>query len=251
MVGTVLCFHHSCDTPVKERDNANNDPRKSEIPIEIRSYEGKIDSLRRQIDDDQQALRELRLTADAQNEIAVLKEQVAKDMEALRESLDDQNYDFERFNLSKPEFPSDQSDKRGEQLILTMESLSAAVTEKYDDELLSLEKGASDVALKDRALSEKAALLAHSKQLLATNRAKLDALSGENGTMKVYDRVVSTMRRFAAESGIITDFDEKDPSTVLVFLDAQLEDLVDIGGDAMTDVVPKLLKRLKKMVRPV
>lgn len=35
----------------KDRDNANDDPRRSEIPIEVRSLEAKIDKLTRQCDD--------------------------------------------------------------------------------------------------------------------------------------------------------------------------------------------------------
>ena len=129
-----------------------------------------------------------------------------------------------------------------------MESLSAAVTEKFDDEVRNLERAVAEIAAKERTVSENAAMLTHNKQMLASNRARIDALSGDNGSIKVYDRVVSTMRRYAAEAGIVTDFDEKDPQSVLSFLDVQLEDLVDMGGDSMTEVAPKVLKRLKKMV---
>ena len=243
-----LLFSNFIPSLVKERDSANSDPRKSEIPIEIRSYEDKIDKLRRQIEDDQQTLRELRLSADSHNEISVLQEQVAKQVEALQESIDDQKYDLERFRIPRPEFPTAGGDKRGENLVIAVENLSAAVTEKFDEEVRSLENVAINVTSKERAVSEKSALLTHNRQTLLSSRARIDALTGDDGSVRKYQRVVSTMRRYAAEAEIATNFDENEPQTVLSFLDAQLEDLVDIGGDSMIDVAPKILKRLKKMV---
>ena len=205
--------------------------------------------MKRQIDDDQQALRDLRLSADSQNEISVLKEQVVKEVEGLHESTEDQKYDLERFHVPTPQFPAEGDDNKGEHLVIAMENLSSAVTEKFDDEVQELEKATNDVAAKERAVSEKSALLTHNKQTLSSTRARLDSLTGEDGSITRYQRVVSTMRRFASEAGIVTDFDEKDSQSVVAFLDAQLEDLVDMGGDSMTEVAPKVLKRLKKMVR--
>jgi DNA repair protein RAD50 len=67
-----------------ERDVANSDPRRTEIPTEIRSLEEKIDKFKREIDDDQIALNDLRHSAEAQNAIAVLREQSTKELEMLQ-----------------------------------------------------------------------------------------------------------------------------------------------------------------------
>lgn len=62
-----------------QRDEANTDPRREEIPTEIRRLEEKVDSIKRQIEDDRIALDNLRLCADAENQISMLREQCTKD----------------------------------------------------------------------------------------------------------------------------------------------------------------------------
>ena len=61
-----------------DRETANSDPRRNQIPIEIRSHEDKIDRLNREIQDDQDSLKLLRDSAEAQNSIHLLQEQCNK-----------------------------------------------------------------------------------------------------------------------------------------------------------------------------
>jgi hypothetical protein len=76
----------------------------------------------------------------------------------------------------------------------------------------------------------------------------VDALTGEDGSVTTYKRVVAAIRQFASGNQIVTNFDEKNPQTLLAFLDEQLEELVVMGGDAMADLGPAVVKRLKQMV---
>lgn len=231
----------------KDRDKANNDPRKNEIPIEIRSYEDKIDKLKRSIDDDTQALRDLRLNADSENEINVLKEQVAKDMEALQELVTEQNFDLDRFKLTAPQIPI-ANDDHGEELVIAMEKLSSEAVDQFDNEMRQLEKATKDVTTSERTVSEKSALLTHNKQSLSSTRARIDALTGDEGSVSTYQRVISAIRQYANGAGIVTEFDEKDPQTVVSFLTEQLEELDEMTDDAV-EVGRKLIKKLKMMVR--
>jgi hypothetical protein len=194
-------------------------------------------------------LRELRLNADAQNEVIVLREQVVKEAEALSESIDDQGYDFDRYNISKPVVPAENDDKRGESLVITMENLSISVSEKLEDRSRVLEEISTDIGSKERVVSEKSALLTHKRQALASHRTRVDVLNGDDGAIKKYDRVLLAMRKYASEIGIVSDFDEKDPQSVLSFLDAQLDDLLDAAGDANPELAVKVVKRMKKLVR--
>jgi len=233
----------------KQREDANSDPRKSEIPIELRSYADKIDKLQRSIEEDAAVLQDLQLNATSQNEVSLLKKQIAQEIEGLRESIEDQDFEFSRFKVVAPQFPDEGDDNRGEDLLIAIENLSQVVTEKFGEGMEQLDKSLSNVSVKDRAISEKTALLKHSKQALSANRARVNSLCGEDGSVTTYQRVVAAIRQFADGAGIVTNFDEQDPQTLIAFLDAQLEDLVDMGGDAMAEVGPAVIKRLKNLAR--
>ena len=56
----------------------------------MRSCEQKIDLLKREIEDDEMALKDLRRSAESQNSVAVLLEQCTKDFEILQESIQEQ-----------------------------------------------------------------------------------------------------------------------------------------------------------------
>jgi DNA repair protein RAD50 len=241
-----LCF--SPHVLAKQRDDANNDPRKSEIPIEIRSCEDKLHKLGVAIEDDAMLLRELQATAAGQNEISVLKEQVTKEVEALQESIEDEDFQLSQFKVKAPAFSSEAEDERGEETQVALEKLSSEVNEKLDDGIDQLDKLVDEVSVKERAVSEKMALLNHNKQALASTQAKVDALTAEDGSVTTYKRVVAAIRQFASGNQIDANFDEKDPQTLLSFLDEQLEELVVMGGDAMADVGPAVVKRLKQLV---
>jgi len=126
--------------------------------------------------------------------------------------------------------------------------LSNTAAERYQEEVERFEKISNDVTTKERSASEKSALLAHNKHSLSSTRARLDALTGEDGSVTTYQRVVAAIRQYAQGAGIVTEFDEKDPQSVVAFLDERLEEVDEIPDDSV-DVARKLIKRLKMMVR--
>jgi DNA repair protein RAD50 len=236
----------------KERDEANADPRRTEIPTEIRSMEEKIDKYKREIEDDQIALRDLRHSAAAQNAIAVLREQCVKDLETLQEQLQEQSYVMQKFNISSPpELPGARGgDENGEELATAIESTVDSVTSKHESANLELTKVTADMNRIQRLVSEKSALLSHDQQTLAAKKARLNQLGGANGSIDKVRRVVQAVREYQQSIGITTpNLDESQPQELLAYLESRLEEEeADSTEGIQPQVIKKVITRLKKQV---
>ena len=68
----------------KIRDDLNNDPRRKEIPKEIKSKEDEISKIDSQIAEDKSLLIDLRQCAETLNSISIFERQIRKDMEQAR-----------------------------------------------------------------------------------------------------------------------------------------------------------------------
>ena len=241
---------HSCIA--QRRDEANNDPRKTEIPLEIRSLDEKIYKLKRVIDDDQQVLRDLRQSADAQNEIFVLKDQCVKDIENLRDIIRENSFDFQKYVIPTPDpVQVSKDDESGNALVEAMEKLASRVSEKFDDARNKLLTITDEVASKQRIVTQKKALLSHNQQTFESLTVKIRVLNGENGSYGKYQRIVRTVKRFELENGVSTTIEESNPQIAVNHITAKLERIDENTLEGLTgDVLYKLFKQIKKMVRP-
>lgn len=93
---------HQAEKYAKIRDDCNNDPRREEIPNEIKSNEEKVSRLNSLIDDDKSILKDLRQCAETLNSISIFERQIRKDMELIEEVKSDME---ERDFLSKYSIP--------------------------------------------------------------------------------------------------------------------------------------------------
>jgi DNA repair protein RAD50 len=228
----------------------NNDPRRNDIPVEIRLEEDKIDKLKRHIEDDRMTLDTLRHSAEAQNTISVLKNQCTKDLESLQESMREHSYELQKYNLQPAGLlpGADGGDANGDQLIALVGTLGDEVKDKYDaaDTELSRVQEALDRA--HQTVSEKTFLLKSRQQSAATLRAKLDAIKGSNSPLAKVSAVVDELREHNTDAVLNLPVD--DPREILKYLDEQLQEIEEndpssIGTPA---VVRKVLIRLKKLV---
>lgn len=235
----------------QRRDEANNDPRKTEIPIEIRSIEEKLDNLRRVIEDDQQVLRDLRHCSDAQNEIVVLNDQTTKDVENLRDAMREHSFDFQKYVIQTPDpVRIAEDDVNGDLLVDAMEKLATQVSKKFDEVSDKLSTTTNDVAAKQQIVSQKSAMLSHNRQSFESLSAKLASMNGENGCYGKYLRIVRTVKRFEMENGVATTIDDTDPQRAVNHITAQLEKLDENSVEGLTgDILYKVFKQIKKMVR--
>ena len=239
----------------KERDEVNADPRRTEIPTEIRSLEEKIDKLKRDIEDDQIALRDLRHCAEAQNAIVVLREQSTKDLEALQESLQEQSFVLQKFNMASPQdLPGAHGgDDAGDELTHVIDTLVDQVSSKYESANFELSKATEDMNQVQRVVSEKSALLSHDQQSLASKKARLTQLEAKNGSIDKVRRVVEELRQYETNNGISTThqtLDESKPEELMSYLESRLEEVDAESTDGIQpQLIKKVITRLKKQVR--
>jgi DNA repair protein RAD50 len=238
-------------TVAKERDIATSDPRRNDIPIEIRQLEEKIDSIKRRLEDDKIELDSLRHSAEAQNAISVLQEQCSKDLESLEESMREQSFVLQKYNLhSTAKLPRSGDDNDGDQIVQVFESIQDSVRDKYGSMSLELSRATDDVARTQHQVSEKSAILASSRQTLASLRSKLDYLGGENGSVAKVRQVAEELRRHEAAIGFQTQVSENDPRELVSYLEQRLKKVEeDAPAGEAPEMARKLLKKLKKMVR--
>ena len=232
----------------KQRDQATNDKDLKEIPAQIRAKEAQIDMLKREIEDDNLALRELRQTTDAQNSITVLKEQAVSELESLNEAFKDNSFLFNKLNLTAPTLP-DETDDRGDDILDVVEAFSTSINDKNETLQQQLNTAKDDLASKERAVSEKSALLAHTKSNLASLRNKLDSLGGENGPVSKFQRAVAAIRQYEQNTGTTPVLEGNDPQQVMTHISARLEEIEKASSATIQpEMLGNLLGQLYKMV---
>lgn len=239
----MLCF------AAKQRDKATSDVQLKDIPAQIRAKDGQIDMLKREIDYDNVAKKELQKNTDAQNSITVLKEQAVTELENLQESVNENSYAFTKFNMDAPALPAADADANGEDLVETIETFSTETKNKFETTKQELDKAKDDQAEKQRDVSEKSALLSHNKQTLASLRSRLDALGGENGSVGRFQRAVNAIRQYEQSAGMPSVLQGSDPQVVMAHLSSRLEEIEKAAsGSIQADVLSKIMDDLYKMV---
>ncbi|CAJ1930289.1 unnamed protein product [Cylindrotheca closterium] len=235
-----------------QRDKLNKDPRRSQIATEIRSFEDKSDRLKRDLEEDSDALRDLRETAEAQHEITVLKQQIARDIEDLKESIQESDFALKSRNIDIPTIELD-GDEIGDGLSQAMGKLTEDVSSKFQIADSELRKAREQFNALQNVVAEKSALLTRDQQLVHNKRDKLASLSSEGGIKKV-ENVVSELRQFEASNAIATppELNETKPKELLTYLEERLEaeEAESLEG-IQPEVISKIIKRLKnKAKRP-
>lgn len=231
----------------KKLQDANADPRRAQIPIDIRNVENETDLIRRQLEDDKLTLESLRYSADAQNEISVLKEQCEKDFHQLEETLNGRSLEFKKYNIQGVASLPRNDDDDGTEILSVIESMETAVRAKYDDRAVQLNKASNEVAVTRRNLSEKKATFASCQKTLTSHKAKLSTLTQSVAEVK---NAIDDLRRHEAQRGLSVPGSIEMPKELLAYVDSRLEEVEeDEPNSNSPKVVRKLMKRLKKLVR--
>lgn len=234
----------------KQRDEATNDKALKEIPAQIRVKESQIDMLKREIEDDTVVLSELRKNTDAQNSITVLKEQAASELDTLKEALNDSSFVFSKFNLTAPDLPDEKEDTNGDIIADRVQNFSNAINDKNETIRQELNKAKDDLLAQERVVSEKSALLAHTKYNLVSLRSKLDSLGGENGSVSKFQRAVAAIRQYEQNAAMTPVLEGSDPQDVMAHLSSRLEEIEkELSATIQPEVLGNLLNQLYKMVR--
>ena len=232
----------------KQRDAKANDPRRKDIQTEIRQLEDKIDKVKRQIDDERLTLSTLRNSADAQNQIEVLEEQCAKDLEGLEEGIQDHVSTLQKFNI--PMVPTDnlslEGDDNGDELVKAFDSLADSARSKYDEMHAELSRDTEELTRTNQIISEKTALMSSSQQTLASLKPKIERVGDSVEKAK---KVAQDLRRHETALGLTVRVSEEKPRELVNYLDGRLAAIEeDAPVENTVQTTQKLMKRLKKLV---
>lgn len=230
----------------KQLHDANQEAKDSDISAKISNEERKASVLKQQIDDDRMILETLRFSAEEQQNILILKDQTAKELEELDEGLRENVSLLQKFNLSAPNLPSIEGNDDGVELQKVLEKLSDSVHAKYDDVHSELVQATDELLRTQKTVSEKSALLGSNQLTLQSLRLKAAGLAENVETMK---QVYEEIRQNEASIGRAFQIDEESPRDLLNYLDDMISSLQEEeSSDDDHRVIKRVMKRLKKMV---
>jgi cell division septum initiation protein DivIVA len=230
----------------EEREELNKDPRRTQIHLEIRQIEEKMDKLKRQIDDESIVLESLKHTADAHNSLLTLQEQCEKELDVLDDNIREDSYSLTKFDIVVPKHLPRDGDDDGDQLSKAIEALSEAAREKYDVAGARLDRAKDDTMNTQKIVSEKSALSAGSQKTLTSVKSKLLALAGSVADVQ---KVVEELRQHETRRGATLTATEDTPRELLQYLDKRLEELEeDVPDLNAAKVTKKIMKLVMKRV---
>jgi hypothetical protein len=162
--------------------------------------------------------------------------------------LKDNAFLLNKLNLTAPTLP-DETDERGDDILDVVEAFSNAISDKNETIQQELNTAKDDLASKERVVSEKSALLSHTKNNLVSLRSKLDSLGGENGPVGKFQRAVAAIRQYEQNTGTTPILEGDDPQQVMAHISARLEDIEKASrATIQPEMLGNLLDQLYKMV---
>ena len=232
---------------VKQRDQANSDPRREEIPTEIRRLEEKVDSIKRQIEDDRIALDGLRMCADAENQISMLREQCTKDRELLEENMKDHSFTLGKYNLQPTGNLPGYDENEGRDLVAYVETLVDKAQAEHTKFKNALAKADEEVTKCQKTLNEMLATGASKQQNLQSTAARIDTL--RSGAVAQVEKTISSLRKFETENNLESVSENSPIQSIIDHLDERIKDLNDDSPLDDADYSKKLLKKLRKLAK--
>lgn len=235
-----------------KRDEANANPRRQDIPIEISSLTNKMEDIRAKLETDKSVQTELLQLQEHQIQIQETKKLAETELSELVEDIrtDANENTWRSYNLQIPpkDLPKLDDDKVGDKLKKTMYDVSRDVSEKFQEKEADLSKSNDDVTRLNQLFSEKKALLQQDGLSLSNKKSRMGVLQRSVDKVKT---VLQEVRSFE-NSSKLTDLSESSPQEFLDFLSKRLETIeTDSTEGVSQDVIKKVLKSLFKMVRRV
>jgi DNA repair exonuclease SbcCD ATPase subunit len=232
---------------VEQRDQAASEPRREEIPTKIRRLEEKVDSIKRIIDDDRIVLESLRSNADEEHRVSMLREQCTKETERLEDTIRENTFTFQKFNLQAPEGLPSYNDNNDQELFAFVQGIRDKVQAEYD-KAKTAHSNAEDVFQRaQRLLSERSAVVATKNQSLQLSKSRLEVLSAPGGGVAKVDNVIENLRKYEAPLGLQSPKRGSNPREVLAYLENRLEEIDADAPLVNEEYSRKLLKKLKRM----
>jgi len=224
----------------KMRDEKNNDPRRSEIPNEIKEKENKTSSLKISIEEGIAVLKDLRQCAEEQNSIDILERQVTQDMELIEEMKTENSFLLQQYNA---QIPTNGTER---ELVSTMETLTGEVGDRLDTATRELEGSSDELKQVESRASKLSAVLNQNKNTLTRRKDQLSVLTDEGRGVQRIKQIIRAVRQYEQ-----TTFGETDvPATVepQELLERFTRRLGELATDSdQPETISRTIKKLKKL----
>lgn len=204
-----------------------------------------METLKRKIDDDAVILNRLNSSAQAQNAVTTLQDQVEKEIESLDEVVREESVFLEKHQFQQPEISSNDAD----QIPRVLDELRKKVKERLDQANASHKQTIGKVSIAQSLLSEKSTLFSASQKTIASLRTQLQDLSSVSNDWQSLLEKVQNHDVDVTKHG----FDGDDIESLIQYLEERLarvqNDIVDVmDSETAERHVKKLTKWIKKQM---
>jgi DNA repair protein RAD50 len=239
----------NAENAAKKRDEANANPKRKDIPIEITSLTNKMEDIRIKLENDKSVQAELLQLQEHQIQIQETKKNAESELNTLQEDIRvEVNADTWRgYNLSVPptELPKQQDDKLGEKLKRMMNEINRDVSARFEEKENELLKMNDDITRLTQLVSEQKALLQQDALSVSNKKARLAVLQGNVDQIKL---VLQEVRAFE-NSGELAGLGESKPQELLDYLLKRLNNLeMESAEGVPTEMIRKVMGSLFKLV---
>jgi DNA repair exonuclease SbcCD ATPase subunit len=230
---------------VKERNDANKNPRMKQIPTEIKFCKAEADKLTQKISIEKRLLEELRKQTEKRNKIELNKDVCKKDLADLHEAVDDDRLELMRFRVDQPpkELPDIDNDPYGEKLKELFEKVYQDVEEQATESEGEHEKAQNQVQELETFIAEKKALLNHDEEMLKTKQRDLHKTEQ---SLEIAGRIHKEVRDFELNQDETTPVNldlAENADQLMDHINKRIEEQEDNSLDGVTS---KVLKKVIK-----
>jgi DNA repair protein RAD50 len=240
----------------KKRDEANNNPRRKQIPIEIASLRNKMDAIQINLDKDKEVQEELMEFQKDEAEINEAKISADSEFETLQEEMKESvdPTQFRLFGLDSPPkvLPKRDDDKSGNELQSLIKKARDEIKDKLDEIQSDMEKINESVQNLTEKRDKTSALLDQDKASIVSVKARMTQLQNSVDRNAHVVQKVRTYERSRDRDSDENPFkpDEADPQALLDYLKERLDAIESESTKGVpVAVLKKVMKSLKKRVR--
>lgn len=220
------------------RNEKMNDPRRVEIPLEIKQNEEKMKNLKSDVDGLNVVLKQLRKVAEEQNYINMLERQVVTDKAMMQDMINENSFTLQ----------SKKIDIRLDDPGLTdnMRTIVNELSDKLDKSKQDSERYSDNLKDAENRVSALSGVLSQKKMTLEKKTDQLAVLSADGGGVQKMKHIIKAARQFETNT-----FDE---TTLTADVEPQqlLQHFADKMGELANDsdqpeTISRTIKKLKKL----
>jgi len=231
----------------RTRDELSRDPRRTEIPNEIKLKADKISQKKNEIEELASILQDLRRCAEEQNSIDILERQVDQDLELIDELKNDHSFILANYHDIKAKLPHEGTEIDSS-VSNAMDSIVDEVSENLDSTKTQLDEASEQLKQCESKVSKTSALLSHKQDTLSQRKEQLSLLSSENGGVQRIKNIIRTVRQFEIGSFGSTEISTNvDPQQLLQHFTTKIGELS--SDEVQPESILKTMKKLKKLAK--